>query len=528
MSALPAAASALVSHLEEARFPLYLVGHMGHEQRILFANRALQEWADLTADQIVGRRVEYHAASMEETAGPLTGLCPSPDSMAGTDGEGTVSVTGRDGRLRHRRARFLTLPPVKVDHGDAHSVFVWVMDVDLTAEELLTQVSNPTTHDQRQLAVRQFYKDYGASHEMAALLGTVIATRQMRRQAEAAAKSGANAIVMGPSATDAELVARAIHRLSSVGSESLRLEPLHMESLSPEQVEHRVHRAATVEGSTVEGSKVTLLLLGLEKTSKEAQAWLANCLEKATQEPRCLAAMAIDHSTTDKQRLPKLAESLQAKLGILTLWVPSLADRTTDLPLLAQLFVQRLNAAEVRIKRPDSAAAKQLGGLTPAALDRLALYSWPGGVAQLQEVIAEAHQQAVGPFIDVDDLPTLIRHASQAAEYPAEQSIKIDLDQYLQAIERELVQRAMATVDDNKAEAARLLGITRQRLYRTLQRVDENASQVVETKSKATKLKPPTTKNETNSKAKETYKHTETNIEENLDEIEPLFNEADE
>ena len=82
--------------------------------------------------------------------------------------------------------------------------------------------------------------------------------------------------------------------------------------------------------------------------------------------------------------------------------------------------------------------------------------------------MAEAHQRAAGPEIDVADLPERLHWAAQAAAQPRRAEETIVLDEYLGRVERELIRRALARAKGNKARAARLLGMTRPRLYRRM------------------------------------------------------------
>ena len=98
-------------------------------------------------------------------------------------------------------------------------------------------------------------------------------------------------------------------------------------------------------------------------------------------------------------RRGKFRNDLAACSSTIVIMLPSLAHRRDDLPLLAQLFLEERNAA----------GRRQIGGFTPAALDRLDAYSWPGNLDELAEMVAEAHRRASGPEIDVADLPERLR-----------------------------------------------------------------------------------------------------------------------
>ena len=116
----------------------------------------------------------------------------------------------------------------------------------------------------------------------------------------------------------------------------------------------------------------------------------------------------------------------------------------------------------------NAAGPRQIGGFSAAALERLDAYPWPGNLDELAEVVAEAHGRAAGLEIGVGDLPERLHVAAQAAAHPRRTEETIVLDEYLGRVERELIRRALGRAKGNKAKAARLLGVTRPRLYRRM------------------------------------------------------------
>jgi DNA-binding NtrC family response regulator len=160
----------------------------------------------------------------------------------------------------------------------------------------------------------------------------------------------------------------------------------------------------------------------------------------------------------DLARRGNFNAELAAMLSTITIELPSLAQRRDDLPLLAQLFLEERNAA----------GSHQVGGFSQAALDRLDAYAWPGNLDELSEVVAEAHRRAAGSYVEVKDLPDRLHLVAQAAAQPRRAEETIVLDEYLGRVERELIRRALARAKGNKARAARLLGVTRPRLYRRM------------------------------------------------------------
>ena len=83
-------------------------------------------------------------------------------------------------------------------------------------------------------------------------------------------------------------------------------------------------------------------------------------------------------------------------------------------------------------------------------------------------MVAEGCRAAAGPEVQADDLPERLRWVAEAATRPRRKEEAIVLDEFLGRIERELIRRALARAKGNKARAARLLGLTRPRLYRRM------------------------------------------------------------
>jgi len=200
----------------------------------------------------------------------------------------------------------------------------------------------------------------------------------------------------------------------------------------------------------------TLLLNEADKLPLEVQAEMAKVLSAKSFQLRCIATSG--QSLGDLARRGQYREDLASVLSTIVIELPPLAERRRDLPMLAQLFLEDAN----------SRGTKQVAGFSSEALDRLDGYPWPGNVDELAHMVAEAHQRAEGVQIRVGDLPERIRLAADAAAHPPRQEERIVLDEFLGRIERELIRRALARAKGNKTKAAKLLGMTRPRLYRRL------------------------------------------------------------
>jgi len=143
-------------------------------------------------------------------------------------------------------------------------------------------------------------------------------------------------------------------------------------------------------------------------------------------------------------------EDLYYRLSMVELYVPPLSERREDLPLLQRHF---LKAFSTRYEKP-------IRGITRRAQVVLSRYSWPGNIRELENTIGHGCMMTEGDTIDVRDLPERLR----APAGPKEKQKILTLDQ----MQRQYVQTIVEQVG-NKVQAAGLLGIGRSTLYRFLE-----------------------------------------------------------
>ena len=159
---------------------------------------------------------------------------------------------------------------------------------------------------------------------------------------------------------------------------------------------------------------------------------------------------------------------LYYRLNGFTINLPPLRERGDDLLMLIDHFIARANRD----------LSRQLRGVSPAALDILKRYSWPGNIRELQNVIRQAALQSTGPVLLTDFLPDVVRHAAhpKIIPPPAESSANF-WEQFVteriaagtdmlyseaqSAMEDEVITRVLRHTGGNQVEAARILGITR-------------------------------------------------------------------
>ncbi|MFP5380396.1 MAG: sigma 54-interacting transcriptional regulator [Vicinamibacteria bacterium] len=154
-------------------------------------------------------------------------------------------------------------------------------------------------------------------------------------------------------------------------------------------------------------------------------------------------------------------EDLYYRLNVIAVQVPALRERKDDVPLLVQHFIEKLCGEGPRPTVSQEAMRHLMG------------YAWPGNVRQLENAVERA-VALVGARgeIDVAVLPPEVQAVPVAVapsvDFPEE---GVNLPALVAGIERDLIARALARTSDNKADAARLLGLKRTTLVEKLRRI---------------------------------------------------------
>lgn len=146
-------------------------------------------------------------------------------------------------------------------------------------------------------------------------------------------------------------------------------------------------------------------------------------------------------------------EDLYYRLNVLSLHLPALREHAEDIPLLIQHFVTEYCNQVGTLKRFE-----------PEALKALSNYSWPGNIRELGALIERLLVSTDSEVIYLRDLPTNICLATKQRNNDV-----CMLDQALEEVERDLIKKALIMARHSKAEAARILGIPRTRLYRKIE-----------------------------------------------------------
>ena len=290
--------------------------------------------------------------------------------------------------------------------------------------------------------------------------------------AKQAAASRATFLLLGESGTGKEIFARAIHNWSERSRQpfvTINCVGLSKELLESELFGHEkgaftgAHELKKGKMELAHGGTVFLDEVG--DVSAELQTKLLRFLQEREFDRvgglrpirvnvRIIAATNRDLDLAVREG--RFREDLFHRLNVIAIMLPPLRERTEDIPVLSQYFLRRY-ALESK---------KNFIDIAEDALEKLAAYRWPGNIRELANVIERAVVLGSGPEITVTDLPGRIV-VSERRTSPENLSYR----EAMEATRRDLVLKALAQSQGNRAAAAKSLGLHEKyflRLIKTL------------------------------------------------------------
>ncbi len=335
-----------------------------------------------------------------------------------------------------------------------------------TKEELLATVGRFSEKRKLEIEVRKLRKEIRRAAGVEGIIGRSASMRAVFEKISAAASVESPVLILGESGTGKEMVARAIHDQSDRAKQPFI--PVNCGALPRELIESELfgHKkgafttaVADHDGMFVAADKGTLFLDEIGEMAPAAQVKLLRALQEKAIRPvgdarerkvdaRIVAAT--NQNVEDAIESKQIREDLYYRLSVITIQIPPLRDRREDVPVLVSHFIDRFN----------SIFGRTVGGVSPQAMDVLQSHPWPGNVRQLENVIEGCFAMGVKDRVEATDLPATIRVATTAhvGDVPS-----------LTESEKVLIERALKAAAGNKSQAARLLGISRTRLYNKIE-----------------------------------------------------------
>ncbi|HEV2522027.1 MAG TPA: sigma-54 dependent transcriptional regulator [Candidatus Acidoferrales bacterium] len=291
-------------------------------------------------------------------------------------------------------------------------------------------------------------------------------------------------LICGESGTGKELVARAIHyrgvfaKRPFVAVDCGALVPTLMESdlfgytkgAFTGAAKSKIGLFQAADGGTIFLDEIGELPLELQakllRVLQEREVRPVGSNESTRVQVRVVAATNRDLEAAIREGA--FRKDLFFRLNVVSITLPPLRERRSDIPMLAQNFLDRLAGGE-NIK------------FTPAAMRLLMRYDWPGNVRELENCISRALTLGDRKVIEESDLsPALLTGDSRREPSPATSEEDASSTVALDELERLTIQRVFDKVGGDKARAGELLGISRATLYRKLKRYQISANQRTE------------------------------------------------
>ena len=325
-----------------------------------------------------------------------------------------------------------------------------------------------STRDLAQLAAQVVHAEWERT-----LVGESIEMRRVRHLIRIVAGRRATVLITGETGTGKEVAARAIHlagtrrrgllvpvNCSALPENLLEAELFgHVRGAFTGAFQNRVGRFEQAQGGTLFLDEIGELPLDLQvkllRVLQEREFQKLGSSETLRADVRVIAATNCD--LLRKIREGRFREDLYYRLNVVPIEMPPLRQRPADIPLLAEHLLSK-------VCRLEETGPKSLDR---QALAKLSAYSWPGNVRQLENAIEMAVAMGLDrPVLTAEDFAPALRSTvvealvgeAPVVELPA---AGMDYQQTLEAIERSILEQALARTGGNKKAAAQMLRLKR-------------------------------------------------------------------
>ncbi|MCQ2981375.1 MAG: sigma-54 dependent transcriptional regulator [Treponemataceae bacterium] len=322
----------------------------------------------------------------------------------------------------------------------------------------------------RELVIRnqRLESDLESKQSFESIIGKSAEMQKIFDMVRRVADSKANVLITGESGVGKELIANAIHKLSSRHDNALV--KVNCAALSESLLESELfgHEKGAFTGAIAQkkgrfelADKGTIFLDEIGEINQTVQIKILRVLqERQFERVGGEDTLSVDVrvvAATNKDLEKEVAEGrfredLFYRLNVVHIHVPPLRERKDDIPLMIQAFVKEF--AEEN--------GKQIADIDNRARSALYNYSWPGNIRQLRNFMESAVVMCQGNRITLDDLPPTISQAT------VDESIHVPAGISLDEAEKIVILQNLARYNNNKSKTAEVLQIGRKTLHRKL------------------------------------------------------------
>lgn len=423
------------------------------------------------------RHAGYEVMTADGPEAALEAVRSHPVSLVVMDMNFTLAVDGREGLELLRKVRVLrpALPVILITAWGSIPLAVEGMRAganDFVTKpwdnaDLLSRIN--TALKLASAATAEADGDAGADDESgfdrSGIIGSSSGLREVLQSLKRVAPTDAPVLILGENGTGKEMIARAIHansRRASGPFVAVNLGGIPHQLFESEMFGHArgafTGAVADRKGRFDAAAGGTIFLDEIGELHPESQVKMLRVLQEHTYEAlgdnrprradvRVVCATNVDLARAVEERA--FREDLYYRINLITLRLPPLRERTDDIEPLARHFAA-LYARSANMPQPD---------FHPSTLRMLRSLPWPGNIRQLRNSVESA--------IIVSGASTLLpEHFGAAASQHAPMTDAPTLD----SLEKRALERALDEAGGNMSQAARALGLTRQSLYRRMEK----------------------------------------------------------
>ena len=329
-------------------------------------------------------------------------------------------------------------------------------------------------------AERKLAEARRTKYSFSSFIGAGQSSSEIKNLARRAARTAASVLILGETGTGKELLAQAIHAASprasapfvavNIAAVPETLLEAEFFGVAPGAYTGAEKRGRDGKFKLADGG--TLFLDEIGDMSLALQAKLLRTLQEREFEPvgsNRLISVDVRIIAATSRNLEKMVSNgefradLYYRLNVITLNTPTLRARVEDLPMLAEYLLEHICRQQ----------GVPLRGISSAAIDRLACHDWPGNVRELANVLERALLVS-----DNDCLEALDFEGVMPAPKVLSASRRIEMAEVVAQAERDAIASALRSTRGNKAQAAKVLGISRAALYEKIAVLGVSATMV--------------------------------------------------
>lgn len=444
--------SRLETRLSSLDTPLFLIDA---SRKVLFFNQGCEKILEWSADDIIGQTCDYAVdTDPDECESVCNLLCPPPEVFQGNRSEVPRYLLTHGGK---------TLPCV-IHYNpllDEHSQTKLVLGIiDQIEEPHTLPIASPSQQLHAELAALRLA--LRNRFRFSTVVAQNDAMQRTLRQLELAIHSNQPIHFCGESGTGKEHLARVIHFESDQRRKIFI--PLECDKLPPRELKQTIGKIFERDyEETMPLEPGVLFLSHVESLARDIQELILSKFRSTIVKDNVRLVTASSFSLSELLDQELILPEFYYLVTTMEIHVPPLRERKEDLELLAQHILENENRYQ----------EKQVSGFAPGVLSLFHNYFWPANLDELTNIIQSAFQSTSEVVITQESLPLRLKTGIDARRLGPSLSPAIKpLEETLHQVEVEHILRALEQSKNNRTETARLLGLTRAKLYRRMEALD--------------------------------------------------------